>query len=191
MEADWEIELGGDAPVIDVSWAGFVDLRRSPEKASELSEVLLLPALASPLVRLNSPHSFVYSVKCDVWPITEIDPLEFDAPEQLAAHGMAVYLDLVPCDPTLWTNPEKAIPWCRTVSARLKSVALCCCRIDLVVRRAIRTPDLDDGIGITAYCAACGPTVEAAAAHLGSVLAVFADSIQPGVPRGPAHSTLQ
>jgi hypothetical protein len=183
VEADWEIELGGGAPVIDVSWAGFVDLRRSPEKASELSEVLLLPALASPLVRLNSPHSFVYSVKCDVWPITEIDPLEFDAPEQLAAHGMVVYLDLVPCDPTLWTNPEKVIPWCRTVSARLKSVALCCCRIDLVVRRAIRTPDLDDGIGITAYCAACGPTVEAAAAHLGSVLAVFADSIQPGVPR--------
>jgi hypothetical protein len=191
VEADWEIELGGGAPVIDVSWQGFVDLRRSPEKASELAEVLMLPALAPVLVRLNSPHSFAYSVKCDVWPITEIDPLEFDAPQELAAHGMAVYLDLVPCDPTLWTNPDKAIPWCRTVSACLKSMPLRCCRIDLVIRRAMRTPEPEDGIGITVYLAACGPAVEAAATHLESVLAVFADSIEPGVQRGPAHSTLQ
>jgi hypothetical protein len=66
-----------------------------------------------------------------------------------------------------------------------------CCRIDLVIRRAIRTPDLEDGIGITAYLAACGSTVEAARAQLETVLAVFADSIEPTVTRGPAQSTLQ
>jgi hypothetical protein len=30
MEADWEFEVGGDAPVIDALWPGFVDLRLSP-----------------------------------------------------------------------------------------------------------------------------------------------------------------
>jgi hypothetical protein len=27
LEADWEFEVGGDAPVIDALWPGFVDLR--------------------------------------------------------------------------------------------------------------------------------------------------------------------
>ena len=35
MEADWEFEVGGDAPVIDACWPGFVDLRRIPGAARE------------------------------------------------------------------------------------------------------------------------------------------------------------
>ena len=31
MEADWEFEVGGDAPVIEALWAGFVDLRSQPD----------------------------------------------------------------------------------------------------------------------------------------------------------------
>ena len=27
MEADWEFEVGGEAPVIEASWEGFIDLR--------------------------------------------------------------------------------------------------------------------------------------------------------------------
>ena len=27
MEADWEVEVGGGAPVIEAFWPGFVDLR--------------------------------------------------------------------------------------------------------------------------------------------------------------------
>ena len=38
MEADWEMEIGGSAPVIDAFWAGFEDLRRSPERAGALPE---------------------------------------------------------------------------------------------------------------------------------------------------------
>ncbi len=32
MEADWEFEVGGDAPVIEAHWPGFVDLRQNPEQ---------------------------------------------------------------------------------------------------------------------------------------------------------------
>ena len=38
MEADWEIEIGGDAPVIEAHWFGFVDLRIEPSRANELPE---------------------------------------------------------------------------------------------------------------------------------------------------------
>ena len=37
MEADWEFEVGGDAPVIEARWPGFVDLRRNPERAMEFA----------------------------------------------------------------------------------------------------------------------------------------------------------
>src|SRR4051812_38986462 len=53
MEADWEFEIGGDAPVIEANWKGFVDLCAHPERVSELTECGELPALAEALVRLN------------------------------------------------------------------------------------------------------------------------------------------
>ena len=46
MEADWEVEIGGDAPVIDACWEGFVDLRRAPERAGAVAGSAELPALA-------------------------------------------------------------------------------------------------------------------------------------------------
>jgi hypothetical protein len=177
VEADWEVELGGDAPLIDICWPGFVDLRRIPEKSSELTEVLQLPALGPALLSLNSSRSPLFTAKCDVWLVTAIDPLEFDAPQESASHAIAVYMDLVPGDPQLWSDPDRAIAWCRALCVRLKSTSFGCSRVDLIIRRALISPDLDDGIGITAYLAACGATVEAARAHLGSVLDVFANSI--------------
>ena len=177
VEADWEIELGGHAPIIDVRWSGFVDLRRSPEKVCDLAEVLQLPALAPALVRLNSPESLLYTAKCDVWQVAEIDPLEFDAPQETPAQAMVIYVDLVPCAPQLWSHHDRAIAWCRALCTCLRNAPLRCSRVDLVIRRARRTPELEDKIGITAYLAACGPTVEAARAQLESLLAIFADSI--------------
>ena len=38
MEADWEFEVGGDAPVIEACWEGFIDLRKTPERARQLPE---------------------------------------------------------------------------------------------------------------------------------------------------------
>ena len=36
MEADWEVEIGGGAPVIDACWDGYVDLRFNPRMDSSL-----------------------------------------------------------------------------------------------------------------------------------------------------------
>jgi hypothetical protein len=190
VEADWEIEIGGGAPVIDASWPGFVDLRCSPERVCDLPEVLLVPALARALVRLNASESPLFTTKCDVWPVTEIDPFEFDATPETAVHAIGVYVDLLSRDPELWLDPDEAIGWCKRLCAVLQAAPLRCCRADLVIRRAIRTPDVNE-IGITAYFVACGSTVETAGAQLESLLAVFADSVAIALSRSAAQSKLQ
>jgi len=68
MEADWEVEIGGGAPIIDACWDGLVHLQTAPERAAELPEAADLPRLAEALVRLNAPRSPVWTSKCDVWP---------------------------------------------------------------------------------------------------------------------------
>jgi hypothetical protein len=82
MEADWEFEVGGEAPVIEALWMGFVDLRQHPERARELPEAAGFPALAAALQALNAPGSPVWTSKCDTWPMVEpdqVDPGELDA----------------------------------------------------------------------------------------------------------------
>ena len=53
MEADWEIEIGGDAPVIEAIWAGS-SICVFPRRAANCSEARQLPGLAEALVRLNA-----------------------------------------------------------------------------------------------------------------------------------------
>jgi len=190
VEADWEIELGGGAPVIDANWPGFVDLQSHPERVCELPEVLFLPALAPALVKLNSSESVLYTVKSDVWPITEIDPLEFDAPLPSAMHGVAVYVDCLHRNPQLWSDPNNAIAWSKKLCTALQAAPLRCCRADLVIRRAITMPSIES-IGVTAYFAACGSTDDVARMQLEAVLAVFADSVASVGAPSTAHSKLQ
>ena len=45
MEADWEVEVGGGAPVIEALWPGFVDLRSNPERSGEIDGGCEFPAL--------------------------------------------------------------------------------------------------------------------------------------------------
>ena len=196
MEADWEFEVGGDAPegeeeacdtpVIDALWAGFVDLRRNPERASQLPEAIELPALAEALAILNAAASPVWTSKCDVWPVVdsaEFDPDELDAPVECAAHAMGCYIDLLSKDDGQWGLPDEAAAACKRVCSVLHAIPLRCCRVDLVIRRAFLALDVV-GLGITAYLTSCGRSPAEAAQTLQDALAAFA-----GVLAG--DSTLQ
>ena len=176
MEADWEVEIGGQAPVIQAQWAGFLDLRLAPESAAQLPEAAQLPALADTLVRLNAPSSPVWTSKCDIWSPDTFDPDELDAPRGERNCAIACYVDLLPRRDQPWSDPEDAIAACKTLCARLRYVALRCCRVDLVVRRAHIAPGFLD-LGVTAYFTACGSTSADAAAALASALAAFVDSL--------------
>lgn len=176
MEADWEIEVGGSAPVIDACWAGFIDLGLEPERAATLPEASGFPELAQALVRLNAAVSPVWTSKSDVWEEDNFDPDEMDASPEDAASALACYVDLLPRTDQEWRIAEQAVAVCKTLCGRLRQVRLLRCRADLVVRLACIASDVP-GHGVTAYLSACGPTLEKARATLGAALVVFVGSI--------------
>jgi hypothetical protein len=179
MEADWEFEVGGDAPVIDARWPGLIDLQSTPDRAWDLPEVAHLPALAAALAKLNATSSPVWTSKCDVWAQLDLDacdPGELDAPSGCFVHAMGCYIDLLPRSDQQWLLPATAGDGCRMLCQRLHDIPLRCCRADLVVRRAFLVPDRMD-LGITAYLTSCGASQAEAARTLQTALAGFADAL--------------
>jgi hypothetical protein len=182
LQADWEFEVGGDAPVIDTLWQGFVDLRAAPERVSDLPEAAQISGLAAALVRLNSEGSPVWTSKCDFWPVLEreeVDADELDAPAGCSTHAVCCYIDILPRGDHVWPLPEPAEAACRLFCGLLGSVPLRCCRVDLVIRRALIALNRMD-LGMTAYITACGPTPAQAARTLEEALIAFADALCPG-----------
>ncbi len=177
LEADWEIEIGGESPVIDAGWSGFVDLRVAPEKASQLPELQQLPELGAALMRLNAVASPYFTAKCDVWRLESIDPLEFDADFESTAYALACYLDLLPCDPLSWTETAGPTAWCKQLCVDLRASGLRCSRADLILRRAVGRAG-QSACGVTAYVAACGSAEGAAKTQLVAALAVFVDAVE-------------
>jgi hypothetical protein len=177
MEADWEFEIGGDAPVIEPRWQGFVDLRADPTRASDLAEALQLPALADALVRLNATGSPVWTCKTDVFMPDQIDPDELDAAGAEAAYAIACYVDLLTRGDRQW-DPIKAEVACRKLCARLRDIPLRRCRVDMIIRRARIRPDEND-LGVTAYLTACGETESDAKSRLAECLSLFSQAIVP------------
>jgi hypothetical protein len=176
MEADWEFEVGGDAPVIEALWTGFVDLRQHPERVRELPEAAGFPALAAALKALNAPGSPVWTSKCDVWQIVEpelVDPGELDAEPASATHATSCYIDLLPRNEQQWSLPALAVDWCKEICAHLRPIPLSCCRADLIIRRSFIAPDLSN-LGVTAYVTACGASAAEASGVLDAALAAFA-----------------
>jgi len=180
MEADWEVEIGPGAPVIDALWPGFIDQRRSAARIHEIEEARQLPALAEALVRLNSLRSPVWTSKCDVWPVSAeaIYPYELDATPEEAKSALACYLDLLPKSDQQWTTPAMTASACKSLCNRLHELPLSACRADLIVRLAVLAPDLTHH-GVTAYLTACGPTAAAARQNLERALAVFTHAVSP------------
>lgn len=193
MEADWEVEIGGDGPVIEACWAGFIDLRKAPERAAELDEVKSFSPLGQALIALNAPGSAVWSAKCDAW--LQLEEGAWDADELDAAHDEALcaaacYIDLLASDPAKALDEAHA----RAIVRQLRSQTLTCCRVDLIVRRAWMGATLPDSAsaqtsdsaplpfstGLTAYLTACGANEPAAQARLSECLQLFAHVLKNG-----------
>ena len=82
MEADFAVELGGDAETLEFPWTAadggprYYDLKRQPELLLEIEEARTLPELGEFLAAINSPSSLLETAKCDAWTSTEISPEE-------------------------------------------------------------------------------------------------------------------
>lgn len=178
MEADWEIEIGGSAPVIDAAWPGFIDLRADSRRVREIGEAAFFPALADALLKLNGPGSPVWTSKCDLWEPPDFDPDEMEADRAQAKRALACYVDLLSRSDGQWTSPEVAADGCKNWCRALHSIALPNCRADCIVRRACITADCES-LGVTAYLTACGADLPATQRALTAALAVLADTVAP------------
>jgi hypothetical protein len=177
MEADWEFEVGGEGPVIEALWPGFVDLRLNPELADQLPETADYPELAEALVRLNAKDSPVWTSKCGVWTLSDpdrFDPDEFDAPMGYTAHTNGCYIDLLPKCIEQWPVPDMVAECCKGWCKRFRAVPQHCCRVDLIIRRAFITSGQFD-LGVTAYLTACSDSATEAKAVLQKATGPFAN----------------
>jgi hypothetical protein len=165
MEADWEIEVGGGAAVIEALWSGFVDLRVHPERLSEIAEAVAFPALGKLLLALNSPTSPLWTAKCDVWTL--------DAEELSGMQvGLGCYVDLLPRADQVFAHWEQAEQLCRHWVRQLDELPLDPCRVELIVRQAIVGPL--EGFGVTAYLSATAEDLPSACTMLDEACAALA-----------------
>lgn len=177
MEADWEFEVGGDAPVIEAWWPGLVDLRRSPASVVDIPEGVELPRLGDVLIWLNGASSPVWTSKCGVWTSDDVEVFdvdEFDAPAGGTAHTHGCYIDLLPRDEGRWATSDAIAADCKSWSAGFRGLPLRSCRADLIIRRAF-TPQERMHLAVTAYLTGSGFTAAEALAALEAALARFAD----------------
>lgn len=181
MEADWEVEVGGSAPVIEAHWPGFVDLRAQPSCISDIVEAKAFPPMADLLRALNSGGSPVWTSKCDVW-----------VPEPGA---LACYVDLLPHRGGVFAEWERAEAFCRVLVKRImpralpmgetqsgrhpiviaRNVSGPAATITLVVRRAVT--EQSEGFGVTAYFSADAQSSPDEALAVAAAMAAFSDAL--------------
>jgi hypothetical protein len=165
MDIDWEVEIGGGAPVIEADWPGFIDLRAHPERISDILEASSFPPLADLLIGLNSSTSPVWTSKCDVW--------------QLQSGGLACYVDLIPQDGNVFGEWRHIEGFCRTlveqIIAKTHKESKSGASTTLVVRQAIAGHA--EGYGVTAYFSAEGESVPFET-EIAGMLGAFSNAIQ-------------
>jgi hypothetical protein len=181
--ADWSVESGGGAPVIDAEWEGWIDLRKHPTMISGIAEASAFEPLAQLLLALNAPDSPCWTSKCDLWSEpSEDDPAEGESQGPESASTACCYIDLLPAEGILFQSWGEAEAMCRRWAAWLDGKTEAEGEIELVVRSAA-TSRLE-GFGITVYLSACGADSAQAALALSGLMAVFSRSC---IDVPPAH----
>jgi len=189
MDVDWEVEIGGDAPIIEVQWPGLLDLRTHPERVVEISETRLFQPLRELLLAFNSAGSPVWTSKCDVW-----EP----SPESLAC-----YIDMIPREEHLCADWKALEMFCRKLVEGIASAAQHQpvqeigrsragvvagggkeeTSINLVIRRA--SIGCEVGFAITAYFSAEASPAEDAKSAMQAAMVTFSGALLPGISPVP------
>ncbi|HWG40136.1 MAG TPA: hypothetical protein VN658_06290 [Candidatus Acidoferrales bacterium] len=82
MQADFSVELGGDAPALEIPWRSndprvrYYDLKIHPELVLQIPEAVAYPELGLFLSRINAAGFPLATAKCDAWPSSEVAPEE-------------------------------------------------------------------------------------------------------------------
>jgi hypothetical protein len=159
MEADWSVEIGGDAPVIETDWPGWIDLAVDISRIAQLDEVQNFPPLGEAIMELNRANGSFQTTKCDLWFSDEtVDPFEFDSEPGEHRTTANCYLDLLPQLLSQWACLAPAESWARYVVDTLRAAPCRSARAEIVLRQVPK----QSSIGATLYVNACGSTPELA-----------------------------
>jgi hypothetical protein len=180
MVADWSVECGADDPVLVVPWsyadeglepaasAGphFVDLRENPYDLDHLPEAELHPPMMQALRALNASRSPVFTAKCDAYPLTELDELQFelDMPAAEAPFGFASYIDLIWRERSLFVSIHQHEQLLHRLVRHVEPLDFPHAAMDCVLRPAfVDLTGPQEGFAISLYVKALG--ADAASAY--------------------------
>ncbi len=169
MEADWSVELGSDAPVIDQGWPGWIDICQDRSRIALLDEVRTFPPLEKALRWVLESNCGMVPTKCDFWTRDEpVDACEYDADPGANSTTANCFVDLMPQAATHWINLAWAERWAEASIKKLQAIRCRNTRVEVVLRQAFN----DDlaFLGVSLYISACGISTRQARSTLASAL---------------------
>lgn len=180
MQADWAVELGGDAPVLTVPWRSeeehgprYFDLKRRPELLLEVVETATNRDLAEFLSAVNTPAGMLESAKCDTWTSREITAEEeiFGAPEKFGS-----YVDLFFSDSAQRGDFSLHESFAREMCRLLKRAPEMAASVEFVVRKLFH--EESEGYYFTAYVHGYGEDAEQSRGRWSIALKVLQHALQ-------------
>ena len=136
MQADFSVELGGDAPALEIPWSSndphvrYYDLKNHPELVQQIPEAVAYPELGSFLSRINAPGFPLATAKCDVWLSSEVAPEE----EIFGDRKFVSYIDLVFVDEADRCSLEKHEAFAKELCRLLGHAPEIAATVELVIR---------------------------------------------------------
>ena len=136
MQADFAVELGPNAPALEIPWHSndpqvrYYDLKSHPELVQQLPEAQAYPELASFLSRINAAGFSLTTAKCDAWSTSEVAPEE----EIFGDRKFVSYIDLVFVDQENRCSFEKHEVFVRELCRLLSHAPEIPASVELVIR---------------------------------------------------------
>lgn len=136
MQADFSVELGGDAPALEIPWRSddpqvrYYDLKKQPELVQNIPEAAAYPELGSFLSRINAAGFPMATAKCDAWTSSEVDPEE----EIFGDRKFVSYVDLIFVNEREHCSFEKHEAFAKDLCRLLGQAPQIAATVELVIR---------------------------------------------------------
>lgn len=142
MQADFSVELGGDAPALEIPWRSsdphvrYYDLKKHPELVQKIPEAAVYPELGAFLSRINASEFPLATAKCDAWLSSEIFPEE----EIFGDRKFVSYVDLVFVDESERCSFAKHEAFAQELCRLLSQAPEIAATVELVIRHCYYHP---------------------------------------------------
>ncbi|HEY3767160.1 MAG TPA: hypothetical protein VGN44_00675 [Candidatus Angelobacter sp.] len=161
MQADFSVELGGDAPALEIPWCSddprvrYYDLKIHPELVLQIPEAVEYPELGSFLSRINGAGFPLATAKCDAWSSSEVAPEE----QIFGDRKFASYIDLFFVEEKDRCSFEKNEAFAKELCRLLGHTPEIAAMVELVIRHCYYyqgqfVPNNWDGLNasVTGFC---------------------------------------